>query len=96
MDIKGWNIPRLSEASGVSTNTISAYKRGTREPQLSIALALAKALDISMDKLCGLNSSNGEQLTSGEKEILKLYRKLTDNRQRQMVRQLLLSYQEGK
>lgn len=43
----------LAELCGLSKNTISRYERGERVPSLTDAAAIADALDVSIDFLCG-------------------------------------------
>lgn len=43
----------LAELCGLSKNTISRYERGERVPSLTDAAAIADALDVSIDYLCG-------------------------------------------
>ena len=45
----------LSEQSGVSPLSISGYESSVKTPNLSSAYALASALNVSLDWLCGLN-----------------------------------------
>lgn len=59
---KGWRQSALSEASGISAATISAYEsydanKGKR-PSLNNAISLAKALGVSLDWMCGLSVKN--------------------------------------
>ena len=56
---RGWKQSDLSEASGISAATISAYesydeKKGKR-PSLNNAICLAKALGVSLDWICGFS-----------------------------------------
>ena len=48
----------LSEQSGVSPLSISGYESSTKTPNLSSAYALASALNVSLDWICGLNEEN--------------------------------------
>lgn len=43
----------LAQQIGITSATISAYENGVKNPSLEIALGLAKALNISVDDLCG-------------------------------------------
>lgn len=43
----------LAELCGLSKNTISRYERGERVPSLTDAAAIADALDVTIDYLCG-------------------------------------------
>lgn len=47
-------IQELSEMSAVSIGSLSTYCNGTRMPLLMSAIAIGKALHISLDWLCGM------------------------------------------
>lgn len=44
----------LAEKAGTTPTTISAYEKGIKNPSLDTAISIAKVLDISLDKLCGI------------------------------------------
>ena len=44
----------LSQKTGVSINSLVQYAGHGRNPTLYAAVAIAKALDVSLDWLCGL------------------------------------------
>ena len=50
----GMTQAALAETVGVSPQTISAYEKGEKQPSLDKAAAIAEALEISLDKLCGV------------------------------------------
>ena len=49
----GMTLDELSEASGVSISTIFSYERGQSIPRVDKMYALAQALNIEPNKLCG-------------------------------------------
>lgn len=55
----GWTQKKLADMVGVTTQTISEYERATvgdhkgKKPTLDNAIAIAKALSVSLDSLCG-------------------------------------------
>lgn len=49
---------KLGEAVGKSKNCISLYEHGTREPDLTVLLALANRLSKSLDALFGLDTGD--------------------------------------
>lgn len=53
MALAGMTIADLSEASGVSVDTITNYTRGAAVPRLDTAFALAEALGCTVNDLCG-------------------------------------------
>lgn len=50
----------LAEKSGANQSQISAFEHGDSTPNLEIAVSIAKELDISLDKLCGLDADSKE------------------------------------
>lgn len=48
-------LSELAQRVGCSTSAISQYERGTRQPNTSMLLALANALDCGIDELDGNN-----------------------------------------
>ncbi|MBQ6780508.1 MAG: helix-turn-helix transcriptional regulator [Treponema sp.] len=57
MDAKGIQIKELASKAGISENTVKTYLRSaSAEPKLSKAIAIAKALDTTVEDLCDENS----------------------------------------
>ena len=52
----GMSQTTLGEAAGVSAQNISACEKGKNLPTLFTAVALAKALGVSLDYLCGIDT----------------------------------------
>lgn len=50
---KGYNQEELAERIGVSRQAVSKWETGDAQPALAQLIALADALDISLDVLCG-------------------------------------------
>jgi len=50
---RGWNQVEAARHLGISQALVSAYLRGEREPRLSTASQIARALGISLDELAG-------------------------------------------
>lgn len=48
----------LAAAVGVTAATLSSYKNGSKSPTLPVAVAIAKALNVSLDWLCGTKSTD--------------------------------------
>lgn len=46
---RGLSQAKLANALGISTSTISMYEQGRREPSVSILIALADALGVTID-----------------------------------------------
>lgn len=69
----------LSEQSGVSPLSISGYESSTKNPNLSSAYALASALNVSLDWLCGLSEENAtETSASSTKDYLLFTTRVID------------------
>lgn len=52
----------LAEKAKISAQTVSYYEKGTKRPTLENAIAIANALDISIEYLCGQDVSKPEGL----------------------------------
>lgn len=50
----GYTQRELARRIGATPTSVSAYEKGTKNPSLGMAVAIAKALLISVDTLCGL------------------------------------------
>lgn len=59
---RGFTQQALSDAVGVALRTYQCYEQGTREPSLSLLVALADVLHVSTD-----------QLLCRDPEIVKLF-----------------------
>lgn len=65
---RGVTQESLAKIVSISPSSISLYERGIREPNLSMLISIAKALDVSTDYLLGL--TNNEYHISSEPECL--------------------------
>lgn len=52
---KGLTLETASELTGISTSTLQRYENNLQEPQLSKLIALAKAYNVTLDYLAGLD-----------------------------------------
>lgn len=50
----GISSAKLSEITGITQPTLSRYRTKVLNPSLDKAVAIARALDVSLDWLCGL------------------------------------------
>ena len=50
-EAKGWSTEKLAGESGISFGSVYAYENGKREPKVTQALAVARALGVSLDDL---------------------------------------------
>lgn len=46
----------------IKSNTLTNYRRARVDPQLTVLIGLAKALDVSVDYLCGLSEYKGSSI----------------------------------
>ena len=57
-DAKGWTNQKLAEKSGVPEPTLQKFLTGkTLDPRFDNVVKLCRALDISVDALCGIDSN---------------------------------------
>lgn len=71
---KGYTTNDLSKITGIPLGTLSKLFSGIiEEPKLSSAIAIASALDTTVDKLCDLSNAD---YSADELDILQKYRKL--------------------
>jgi len=77
--IKNWSQGQPAHKAKVSQGHISMILRQERGPSITIALALARALGVSLDWLAGLSKQNPKELEPDEQELLKLYDSLSDD-----------------
>lgn len=57
-DAKGWTNQKLAEKSGVPEPTLQKFLTGkTLDPRFDNVVRLCRALDISVDALCGIDSN---------------------------------------
>ena len=50
-DAKGWTQQRFADASGVSQTFISELETGKKQPTVSVAIKLARALGVQLGEL---------------------------------------------
>ena len=82
-----WTNEALASESGVSVGTLNKVLSGdSADPKLSTAVAVCKALSVSLDEACGL--SNAGTLSGEERRFLELLR-TCDRRGRKAVLALL-------
>ena len=58
---RGWSVRILAEKSGISEDTLNTFLKGTaKDCNLSTAIKLARALDVSIDELVGAETIKKE------------------------------------
>ncbi len=71
MQLKGMSRRKLSEITNLSEASISRYINGEREPRSISLAAIARALDVTVDDLMGVEKDEGEQV---EKAVMLIAR----------------------
>lgn len=74
---RGMSQADLCRISGVATSAMSRYLSGDSDPSLSKAIAMADALQISLDELAGREVPK----RAAERELLTHFRNLSDEGQ---------------
>ena len=70
---KKWTNERLAEASDVSVGTLNKVLSGdSADPKLSTAVAVCRALSVSLDEACGLTEAS--EISVEERRFLELLR----------------------
>lgn len=78
------NDSAIGDALGVSKQTISAWRNGTRSPKRSMIIQIAKHYNVTEEWLMGwdlpapVHPLPGGQLTAEERELLEAYRAADD------------------
>ena len=62
---KGITIKELADQCGVSTSAMNRYLAETSMPTLDVAINMSKALNVSLDWLCGLKQEANARYTTG-------------------------------
>lgn len=75
-DHYGFSQEQLAELTGVSQNQISRYERGANDPTGEVLIALAKALNTSVDFILGITNDPTplKDLTENERGALSAWR----------------------
>lgn len=87
---------RLAELTGLSVPYISLVENGKKRPSLHALIEISKALELSLDYLLGLSSSDYRHLQS---EILSLFADCSEAEQKllleflQLTKNLLAEYE---
>lgn len=85
MKTRGWTQGQLEHYSGVGQSHISQIVRGETRPRIDKAVALARALGVSLDWLAGLPPQPGvDSLEPDAQELVEAYHRL-DEAHRQVV-----------
>ena len=78
MEEKGINQAQLCKLSGIATSAMSHYVRGETEPSFTKVIAIAKALNVSVDDLAG-KPKPFAALSPDERELVRLCRSMSQD-----------------
>ena len=72
---RGINQKWLADNAETTESTISRYLKGENQPEINIVMRIAKALNVSMDYLCGLTNMEvpKESLSAEQIVLLRCY-----------------------
>ncbi len=104
---RGLNQAKLARLSGVSRVSINGYESGSKSgtyPELPRLIALAQALNCTLEELTGLERLRGVEedaekieISDDEKELLEAYKALPENDpRRKAIDALLITGKEDK
>lgn len=88
MDLTQLDVMRMT---GINNKTLSGYENGVAEPDFKSLSSLTKLYNISFDELLGITSDNDKNtlaLTEKESRMLSYFRKLTPDRQNELIVQI--------
>ena len=69
----------LATKAGIATGTLSAYETGAKKPSVSVAAQLADALEVSLDWLCGRESTQNDTFPKTYGELFRMLIRLHEN-----------------
>ncbi|SDO75830.1 helix-turn-helix domain-containing protein [Selenomonas ruminantium] len=89
-ELHGYKQQQVADALGVSRATYANYECGRRSPDIKGLIRLAEFYGISLDELVGYdnNGSEGTSLAPQDKQLLKQYRRLTDEGRERISNQI--------
>ena len=70
--LRGYSQEKLAEMADLNDKLIGFYETGKRIPPVINLVAIAEALEVTMDQLCGI--STPEPSTELEREIMRAVR----------------------
>ena len=70
LETHGFSQKQLARAAATTEATISRYVTGKNQPEISIVVRIAKALNVSVDYLCGLTDTPAPKESLGAEMIL--------------------------
>lgn len=85
---KGKSQKDLADATGISTSTISSWKKHGTNPLADSICSIAQFLDVSPEYLLSgedKNKSSLPELTENEQAIVRVFKELTDTQQGEII-----------
>ena len=70
--LRGYSQEKLAEMADINDKLVGFYETGKRIPPVINLVAIAEALEVTMDQLCGI--STPEPSTELEREIMRAVR----------------------
>lgn len=95
LEEKGMKQADLSHITGIPTSLISNYLKGVKSPSLSNAVALASALNVTVDELAGLSNEDASPSSKGKGFIGERIKKLRKNSGLSVKEVVLLLQKKG-
>ena len=74
---------KLARKAGISSSTISGFLKGKSKPRIDTLLIICNQLGISMTDFLG-ERERLEQYARDERELVKVYRSLSDEKRKQL------------
>ena len=93
LESRGVSQKWLSVEAETTEATISRYVSGNNQPEILIVMRVAKALDVSVDYLCGLTDiPQSKEVLGDELNMLIKYYSRADKRDKEVVWTVLSRY----
>ena len=70
--LRGYSQEKLAEMADINDKLVGFYETGKRIPPVINLVAIAEALEVTMDELCGINLPEPD--TELEREIMRAVR----------------------
>lgn len=81
---RGWSVYELAQESGITQSTLSSLNKRGNPPKLDTLECICEAFGITLAQFF-MEDEEQEMLSTTEKELIDLYRRLTPEKQRALV-----------
>ena len=85
---KGLNQREFSKKINISPSAYNRIEKGETKPSIDTVISICNNMNISSDRLLGLNYNN--QINNDEIEIINIYRKIKDKDQAKKMLEILI------